>query len=60
MRHWLLLLGLAEALQRAVRPRDLRAQQRQWPDAAPRALQLAEQLSLEDEPPQGRRAVSRQ
>jgi hypothetical protein len=61
VQRWLLLLGLAEALQQDVRPRDLPAEPRRWlVDAALRALQPAEQPSLEDEPPRDRQAAWQQ
>jgi hypothetical protein len=60
VQHWLLLLGLAEALQQDVRPLDSPAEPRRWLDAALRALQPAEQPSLEDEPPRDRQAASQQ
>jgi hypothetical protein len=55
-----LLLVLAEALQQDVRPLDLPAEPKRWPDAALRALQPAEQPSLEGEPPRDRQAASQQ
>jgi hypothetical protein len=60
VQHWLLLLGLAEALQQDVRPLDSPAEPRQWLDAALRALQPPGQPSLEDEPPRDRQAASQQ
>ena len=60
MQRWLLLLELAEALQQDVRPLDLPAEPKRWPDAALRALQAAGQPSLEGEPPQDRQAASQQ
>jgi hypothetical protein len=60
VQRWLLLLGLAEALQQDVRPLDLPAEPRRWPDAALWALQPAEQPLLEDEPPRDRQAASQQ
>jgi hypothetical protein len=56
VQRWLLLLGLAEALQRDVRPLDLPAEPKRWLDAALRALQPA----LEDEPPRDPQAASQQ
>jgi hypothetical protein len=58
--RWLLLPGLAEALQPDVRPPDVPAEPRRWRDAALRALRPAEQPSLEDEPPRARPAASQQ
>jgi hypothetical protein len=60
VQRWLLLLELAEALQQDVRRLDLPAEPRRWLDAALRALQPAEQPSLEDEPPRDRQAASQQ
>jgi hypothetical protein len=60
VQRWLLLLGLAEALQQDVRPLDLPAEPKRWPDAVRWALQAAEQPSLEDEPPRDRQAASQQ